>query len=647
MTTKLPEPKHKAPILNWLAKWRFQFQTMVRYRLLVLTSAPIILTLMALIGITIYWSIHYTWNSALIDVSERLGAARQSVELIQKGQNQSVKSFVNSYEFQKRLREQGNTEALVKWVATQSQNTQLDYLRYIPADTPKRQLAHLDVVREDAFFDVLSLQQLHDIDPALAQKAAIAELDSDNIERRGLVIRSVIRVRAISGEVVGFIDGGLLLNNSTTLVDELRDILYSAQYDQVRPTGTMTIFLDDLRVSTNVPLDSSEKVGRAIGSRVSDSVKEIVLQGGEQWVDKAYVHDAWYISAYQPIRDRNDQVIGMFYTGYLLWPFVKTYFTTLVEIGVVTLGLLLISGLMVYRGSRDLFRPIERIHRVVKLIQLGKQKRIGELGLDPHHELAQLAKQFDAMLDLLDKRQSEIEEAAVVLEDKVQQRTASLKEKTQQLEFHISLLNQTRDKLVTSEKLAALGGLTAGIAHEINNPTAVILGNVELLKFELGEDASKVEEEVDAILAQIDRIRNITKSLLQYSRQGGIQDEITWQYVNPIIDESITLVKAGAKRKEIVFVRDFQAHTSVEVNRHQLLQILVNLQVNAIHAMQGKGELIIRSRDWNEGGEILGAVIEIQDQGSGIKPEQLKRIFDLSIPLNVREPGSVCRYHKV
>ncbi|WP_394241568.1 sensor histidine kinase [Vibrio astriarenae] len=628
MTTKLPEPKHKAPILNWLAKWRFQFQTMVRYRLLVLTSAPIILTLMALIGITIYWSIHYTWNSALIDVSERLGAARQSVELIQKGQNQSVKSFVNSYEFQKRLREQGNTDALVKWVASQSQNTQLDYLRYIPADTPKRQLAHLDVVREDAFFDVLSLQQMHDIDPALARKAAIAELDSDNIERRGLVIRSVIQVRATSGEVVGFIDGGLLLNNSTTLVDELRDILYSPQYDQARPTGTMTIFLDDLRVSTNVPLDSSEKVGRAIGSRVSDSVKETVLQGGEQWVDKAYVHDAWYISAYQPIIDRNDQVIGMFYTGYLLWPFVKTYFTTLVEIGVVTLGLLLISGLMVYRGSRDLFRPIERIHRVVKLIQLGKQKRIGELGLDPHHELAQLAKQFDAMLDLLDKRQSEIEEAAVVLEDKVQQRTASLKEKTQQLEFHISLLNQTRDKLVTSEKLAALGGLTAGIAHEINNPTAVILGNVELLKFELGEDASKVEEEVDAILAQIDRIRNITKSLLQYSRQGGIQDEITWQYVNPIIDESITLVKAGAKRKEIVFVRDFQAHTSVEVNRHQLLQILVNLQVNAIHAMQGKGELIIRSRDWNEGGEILGAVIEIQDQGSGIKPEQLKRIFD-------------------
>lgn len=92
-----------------------------------------------------------------------------------------------------------------------------------------------------------------------------------------------------------------------------------------------------------------------------------------------------------------------------------------------------------------------------------------------------------------------------------------------------------------------MGELTAGIAHEINNPTAVILGNVELIQFELGEEASRVQEEIDAILAQIDRIRNITRSLLQYSRQGGVQDEITWQHVNPIIDESITLVKTGTK----------------------------------------------------------------------------------------------------
>ncbi len=73
---------------------------------------------------------------------------------------------------------------------------------------------------------------------------------------------------------------------------------------------------------------------------------------------------------------------------------------------------------------------------------------------------------------------------------------------------------------------------------------------------------------------------------------------------------------------------ELKAHNSVEVNRHQLLQILVNLQMNAIHAMNGKGRITIRSEDWVEEGQNRGAVIHIEDQGCGIKPENLKRIFD-------------------
>jgi signal transduction histidine kinase len=411
-------------------------------------------------------------------------------------------------------------------------------------------------------------------------------------------------------------------------VDQIRDLIYPTKQDNLRPIGTLTIFLDNLRVSTNVPLNSDERAGRAIGTRVSNEVRDAVLNQGKEWVDKAYVYDAWYITAYQPIRDQYDNVVGMLYTGYLLWPFVKTYLTNIVEIGVATLLLLLASGVFVYRGSRDLFRPIERIHRVVKLVQLGKNQRIGAIGLDERHELAQLAKQFDNMLDLLQQRNEEIQRAAHDLEEKILDRTASLQEKTEQLEHHIQLLNQTRDKLIVHEKLAALGELTAGIAHEINNPTAVILGNTELIRFELGNDAKRVEEEIDAIMLQIDRIRNITRSLLQYSRHGGVQDEITWQHVNPIIDESITLVKTGSKKRDVEFVTDLHAQSSVEVNRHQLLQILVNLQMNAIHAMNGKGKLTIRSEDWCEHGEVLGAIVHIEDEGCGIKPEHLKRVFD-------------------
>ncbi|EPR5025770.1 sensor histidine kinase [Vibrio fluvialis] len=609
-------------------KWRHRVKTMVRYRLLILTSVPIGFTLIALIAISIYWSIHYTWQSALVDVSERLGVAHNSMTLLQQKQASYVKAFGDSYEFRTRIMHAGEGPDLNQWVNQQKQRYDLDFLTFERVDTLEQKFRYLDLTKRESFFDVLSQSELAQLDSQLAKRAEIERVNADRTETRGLVSRTVIPVLNQYNDIIGFLDGGLLLNNSSTLVDQIRDLIYPTKQDNLRPIGTLTIFLDNLRVSTNVPLNSDERAGRAIGTRVSNEVRDAVLNQGKEWVDKAYVYDAWYITAYQPIRDQYDNVVGMLYTGYLLWPFVKTYLTNIVEIGVATLLLLLASGVFVYRGSRDLFRPIERIHRVVKLVQLGKNQRIGAIGLDERHELAQLAKQFDNMLDLLQQRNEEIQRAAHDLEEKILDRTASLQEKTEQLEHHIQLLNQTRDKLIVHEKLAALGELTAGIAHEINNPTAVILGNTELIRFELGDDAKRVEEEIDAIMLQIDRIRNITRSLLQYSRHGGVQDEITWQHVNPIIDESITLVKTGSKKRDVEFVTDLHAQSSVEVNRHQLLQILVNLQMNAIHAMNGKGKLTIRSEDWCEHGEVLGAIVHIEDEGCGIKPEHLKRVFD-------------------
>ncbi|NVJ55514.1 MAG: cache domain-containing protein [Vibrionaceae bacterium] len=610
-----------------LSKWHHRFKTMVRYRLMILTSAPIFLTLVALIGITIYWSIHYTWQSALLDVSERLGVAENSIELIQEKQANHVKAFAESYDFVQRINHLSQYKDFETWVAEQKKRYNLDFLRFHRVDTIADKFRYLDLTRKESFFDVLSQQELSELGEDLAKRAQIPILNSQKIEGRGLVSRTVVTIYNQRNDIIGFLDGGLLLNNSTVLVDQIRDLIYPSKEDSLRPVGTLTVFLDDLRISTNVPLDSDGHVGRAIGTRVSSEVNRKVLVEGREWVNRAFVYDAWYITAYQPMHDQYDNVIGMLYTGYLLWPFLKSYMTNIAEISITTIALLLVSGFLVYRGSRDLFNPIEHIHRVVKMIQLGKETRIGPLALDDDHELAQLAKQFDNMLDLLRQQKNELEQAAVALEVKVEERTASLREKTEELELHIQLLNQTRDKLVTNEKLAALGELTAGIAHEINNPTAVILGNVELIQFELGQDSERVKEEIEAIHAQIDRIRNITRSLLQYSRQGGVQDEITWQHVNPIVEESITLVKTGTKKREVEFETDLQAKSSVEVNRHQLLQILVNLQMNGIHAMQGHGKLTISSEDWIENGVNVGAIIHVTDEGSGIKPENLKRIF--------------------
>ncbi len=612
---------------HWWAKWAFRFKTMVRYRLLFLTSAPIFLTLCALVAITLYWSVHYTWQGALIDVDERLDVADNSIHLIQNQQAYNVRAFAESYNFQMKLASGVSQNELVRWVSENKSRYELDFLRWRSVESMAKKLEYLDLTNKSSFFSVLDSKELNYLDRDLAKKAEVPMLNGNDVETRGLVSRTVVSIRDEQGHVIGFLDGGILLNNSTQLVDQISNLIYPQRDGFNRHVGTVTVFLDDLRVSTNVPLSSENSEGRAIGTRVSHEVHSKVLNEGKEWLDRAYVYDAWYITAYQPIHDQSGKVIGMLYTGYLIWPLIETYLTNLGEISIIIVLLLLASGLIVHRGARDLFDPIERIHKVVKLVQLGKDKRIGTLGLDDQHELTLLAKQFDKMLDLLHERNQEIQQAALELECKVHSRTASLKEKTEELELHIKLLNQARDKLVVNEKLAALGELTAGIAHEINNPTAVILGNVELMKFELGDEVSRVEEEVHAIMEQIDRIRNITRSLLQYSRHGGVQDEITWQHINPIVDESITLVKTGAKKRDMVYVSNLNAKTSVEVNRNQLLQILVNLQMNAIHAMDGQGTLTISSEDWVENDVSHGAIVHVEDEGCGIKEEQLKRIF--------------------
>lgn len=596
------------PVAKWALKWRRRFQTMVRYRLMFLTSAPILLTLLALIGITIYWSIQYTWQNALHDVSERLEQANSALIQEQSMQQQRLLALANSYQFRDRLQ----SKDLNLWLESQGQQHHWDFIRF--SHEAQAQGTSLEVLLPSS------------LDEGLKQRARVELKDSDGLESRALTLVSHARVEDESGNLLGTLTAGRFINNNDALVDSIRDHVYPKVEEVPSLSGTVTLFLDDLRVASNVPLNQK----RAVGTLVSEKVRKQVLLAGNTWSDLATINDTWYISAYLPLKNSQDETIGMLYTGYRMKPFLATYLTNIVEVAVITVLILLLSGIAVYRGARDLFAPFERIHRVVRLVQIGKPTRIGDLELNEDHELTQLARQFDNMLDSLEASHQELQQAALSLEEKVERRTQSLHEKTQQLEHHIRLLNQTRDKLVVSEKLAALGELTAGIAHEINNPVAVILGNIELIKLELSVSGSELEvdEEVTTIIAQIDRIRNITHSLLQYSRQGGIQDEVTWQYVNPIIEESVVLVKTGDKKRGIEFITDLKARCSVEINRNQLLQVLVNLQMNAVYAMQNQGKLTIESQDWIENGETLGAMIRVKDEGCGIAPARLARIFD-------------------
>ncbi|QBF84883.1 HAMP domain-containing protein [Shewanella maritima] len=627
----------------------------VRYRLLVLTLLPILLTLVSLVFITIYWNISYTGQQLFMKVKADLAVANNTLLQVQQEQQQQLVNISHSWEFhtyyerlisQGRKQQRENQAQLNLKLNEQKQRYGLDFLRILSiteaAADPDLRLMLSDINDGQAYsgLTVLSPQRLSHINPELAQKAVIpvsetlrAQEPKKDEESRGLVSRTILPVLDQNGNVVWYLDSGILINRNTVIVDYIRDLVYDKGTLPERSIGTVTIFLDNIRVSTNVPMKltfpEQETMTRALGTLVSDEVREQVLENGEVWVDRAFVLNDWFISAYSPIEDIRGKRIGMIYTGFSESPFIHNYLLNIIELGTILMLVLLISGLLVYRGAYSLLQPIEKIHHVVKAVQSGRNVRIGELGLDSENELSNLAEQFDRMLDLLQQRNSQIQAAAEQLEVKVEERTRSLQDKTVELQCNVALLNETRQQLVTNEKLTALGELTAGIAHEINNPTAVILGNMELLKYELGEKADDVEEEIDLVIQQVGRISTIIRSLLQYSRPGEFNAPLQLHSVTPIVEEMLVLVRHSIRKQQVELIQELNATTEVEINRPQILQVLINLVVNAAHASEEKGRIFVKTFDWlDDKGQCIGVKIEVADEGVGISEEQLSRIFD-------------------
>ncbi|WP_421160473.1 sensor histidine kinase [Aeromonas dhakensis] len=616
-----------------LAQLPWLLRTKVRWRLLLLTSVPIMLTLAGMIGLTLYWTLTYSWQNLLTTVRSDLGVAHHAVSVQQQRQAEHLEHLRDAWAFQLQLRE--SPARLRQWVMPLAANYGLDFLRLRSGSEldqlPEQDRAVLAAGRSVSHFVVWSREQLLALSPALASRAVLdKELEPGaGQETRGLISLSLTPVMGRDGSLWGVLEGGELINGSTRLVDELKGQVFAKNTLPAGSIGSVTLFLGDLRVSTNVPASSSQQLGRAVGTRASAPVREQVLGRGEPWIDRAFVHDAWYVSGYEPLLGANGERIGMLYVGFLEWPIVRTYLTNLLELGSGVVLLLLLSGLLVYRGARDLFTPIERMHKVVRQVQAGRPARIGELYLDPDHELAQLGRQFDAMLDRQAAHRQQLARSADELEQKVAERTQSLEQKTAELEHHIHMLTQARQQLLISEKLAALGELCAGVAHEINNPLAVILGNVELMKLELGEAAAPVSEELALVLAQIERIRAITRSLLQYSRPGDYETAPVWQHLTPIIEESLTLVRSALRRQQVNLVADLSAQQPIEADRQQLLQVLINLLVNASHALGEQGEIRVESRDWlDDAGALQGAEVRVIDNGSGIEAAIIDKIFD-------------------
>lgn len=613
----------------------------VRYKLLALTLFPILLVMPVALLLAVYWGSSFSYQQLFMKVTTDLSVAHDVFRRIRADYLDELARIGESYAFRTAL-ESGKIEAVRSQLRGLRESSGFAYLnlvdgngRILDSGQPGREgyarysSALVSALQGDPLVgvEVFTAQELAREFSELAGQVRLPLVETPRarpserqMEDRGMMIRALYPVRNSRNELLGVIDGGVLLNGNFTFVDTLRDLVYGPGSLPEGSIGTVTVFLDDVRISTNVPLRPGE---RALGTRVSDEVRSQVLDRGETWIDRAFVVNDWYISSYEPIIDVDGSRVGMLYAGFLEAPFRHALWNALAVLVLFFVVLMALTALVSIRGAKSIFRPLEAMSSVVHAIRNGRSMRMPQI--DSSDEIGELAREFDAMLALLQEQHRQISEWADKLEDKVKERTAELLEKNEELLRTISLLRETRQQLVVAEKLAALGELTAGVAHEINNPTAVMLGNLDLLMEELGEHAEPVRAEIDLVIEQIYRIKEIIDGLLQYAKPeqyAGYTDVVD---VNEMVRRTLALVRHLRKRAEFEIELDLAATLTVEINGQELQQVLVNLITNAVHALAEQGGKIqISTEDW----KAQGAVIHIQDNGRGISGDQLDQLFN-------------------
>jgi signal transduction histidine kinase len=178
-----------------------------------------------------------------------------------------------------------------------------------------------------------------------------------------------------------------------------------------------------------------------------------------------------------------------------------------------------------------------------------------------------------------------------------------------------------------SEKLAAIGEITAGVAHEINNPIAVMQGNLEVARNLIGPAADLAKTEFRLLDEQINRISQIVTKLLQFAKPEEYAGYVERHAPSDVIADCLPLVQHLLHRAAIAVERDHRTSRQVLMNRTELQQVLVNLIVNGIHAMPEGGKLALRDRD-EDREDRRGLVIEVSDTGIGMSQQTLAKAFD-------------------
>ena len=412
-------------------------------------------------------------------------------------------------------------------------------------------------------------------------------------ETSGMMLKAAVPVVDDNGNILGALRGGVLLNRNYQIVDRIKDIVYRGETYKGKDIGTATIFQWDVRISTNV---IGENGNRAIETRVSEEVYDAVLENGKSWIDRAFVVNDWYITAYEPIIDYNDKVIGILYVGILEQPYIDMKMDVIWSMIKYLIIAVAIAMVIAFFMGRAITKPVSNLVHATEQISRGNFP--SKVEITSKDEIGILSESFNSM---------------------------SMR------------LKQTLDeKDIANEKLKDLNTryleLLGFVTHELMQPLGVLKGYLIMMEDVNPDTALKPEQRKQAVstmLRNVNMLINMSQTYLQLSKiESGVL-EIHKKKVN-VYKKIILPVMEDKKAKLIVRDISFKVENEEEFDKIEvyadpiMLRIVYNnLVTNAIKYGE-KGKPI--SFGVKDEGDFYR--FNVRNEGVGIPHDKLEAIFE-------------------
>jgi two-component system NtrC family sensor kinase len=434
------------------------------------------------------------------------------------------------------------------------------------AFSSQKDLASTEVIPA-VFLQPIGLAQQASIQLLQTPRAAPVPFDPRE-GTAGFTLTGVSLLHDQTGKTIGAVVTAYLFNNDFTLVDRIK---------QVAGVDTVTIFFGDLRVSTNVMTESGE---RAVGTLVSQAVRDVVLSSGQDYVGRAFVVNQMYITRYIPLYDHSGRIVGMLYVGALVSAFDTLIHTFNERVALIALVCILLAGIIAVPITRLITQPItELVEANRRLAQGDMTVRVQPSGSS---ELGLLGTSFNHMAETLQHAQQE---------------------------------------LLQKQRLASMGQLAAGVAHEINNPLGTILLYSDVLYKESPEEDPR-RGDLKMIIDETNRCKTIVADLLNFARQHDVMAKI--MNLHDLLDEALKGLIKLPKFEGIRVEKNYDPELPfIMADPDQLRQVFIILLDNAADAIEASGTITLSTRPVDE----HWIEIRISDTGCGIAEENLSKVF--------------------